>query len=209
MSNSVMKSYEKWVAEFGRGIFSSTFRIYEEEHNKELSKQFRDSLKEYWFWEASLQEQVCDPSSILLGDTLMGDYVFCVDNRVVVLPRQAEEAAFFDNFSSFVEEVLDGIQLQKEEWPAPIFHSSARLHEGKSIELLAALEQLSWKSVVVEEYGKRFIGEVDDVRVFFDDETIDVYSTAKQSIVASQYGEVVAKWEISNEYLFLGDEDTF
>ncbi len=61
----------------------------------------------------------------------------------------------------------------------------------------------------VEEYGKRFIGEVDDVRVFFDDETIEVYSTAKQNIVASQYGEVVAEWETSNEHLFLGDEDTF
>jgi hypothetical protein len=86
--------YIEYVTKFGEGILGGSYiRIYTPKRILTEVNEWRTRINEYWFWDKGKEfltkEQAL--TSILIGDTIIGDNIVYYKREYYILPRDFED----------------------------------------------------------------------------------------------------------------------
>ncbi|MFC5179185.1 hypothetical protein [Nocardioides taihuensis] len=90
--------YGEFAQRFGSGAVGDIVRVYGPDRVVEMTHEWRERVREYWFWETEgtgVTREQLQARGVLVADTFNGDEVCFVDSapdRCVVLPRDSDNA---------------------------------------------------------------------------------------------------------------------
>lgn len=106
------QGYQEYITHFGEGVLAETLRIYPPRRIEEELEQWRQRIKDYWFWdnEPILLPKERAMEAIVLGDTLYGDeLVFhpSKPKKIFILPHDEEKVVLAGNdLLDIIQEIL-------------------------------------------------------------------------------------------------------
>lgn len=116
------KGYQEYITHLGEGVLAQTIRIYPPRRIEEELEQWRQRVKDYWFWDNKpiLLPKERALESIVLGDTLYGDeLVFhpSKPKKIFILPHEEENVLLAGNdlldvVQKILSEVKEGTEFE-------------------------------------------------------------------------------------------------